>query len=500
MKNIFFIILTLLSLNIYSQVKDDFIDIAIDQELTEVQPMTGIVFWQGSYTNTDAISLEFSYMLFNDIVSESGVYDWSEVEEKLTDIASRNHQAIFRFRYTYVGKLTSVPDYIKALPDYHETEGISEGQTTWFPDWTNEELKRFSLEFYTKFAEKYDNDPRLAFVQVGFGLWGEYHIYDGPFELGVTFPSKEFQMTFFDHLNSVWHNKYWSISIDAADDKYSPIAEQPEMMDIPFGLFDDSFMAEEHEQENELNWNFFDRDRYQTCPAGGELNYYTDYDQEHVLDWPNGAHGESFESASARFHITYMIGADQPEYQTNERIKQASLATGYRFKIVSFKASADSSIIEIMNEGSAPIYYDAYPTVNGVRANTSLKHLDHNELRTFYIPSGGENPELSIESDNILDGQEIGFFGTLNSSTHQLEKKTLARIFPSLIRNNETIHIETYQNHPLSIKIFDLNGKMFLSSSIKNQATISTRNLKPGMYLIQLQANNYLQTQKIIVQ
>lgn len=484
-----------------SQTKDDFINIEINQEITEVQPMTGIVLWQGSYTNTDAISLEFSYMLFNDVVSDSGVYNWSIVEEKLDDIASRDHQAIFRFRYAYVGRETSVPDYIKARPDYNETEGISEGQTTWFPDWTNEELKRFSLEFYTQFAARYDNDPRLAFVQVGFGLWAEYHIYDGPFELGVTFPSKEFQTTFFEHLDSVWLNTYWSISIDAADNKYSPLEEQPEMLDIVFGLFDDSFMSSGHAQYNELNWNFFDRNRYQIAPAGGELNYYTSYDQQHVLDWPNGAHGESFESAAERFHITYMIGADQPNYQTNERIKQASMATGYRFKIVSFQASADSSIIEIINEGSAPIYYDAYPTVNGVRATESLKYLDHNATQTFYIPSGENDPVLSIESDAILTGQSIGFYGTLNSDVNEIKNQNnLALVYPNLTEKGTPIIIEIMNNQEATTELYQISGHLLFSYIFIKQYSLSTNELKPGMYILKIHQDGNTQTNKIIIQ
>ena len=150
--------------------------------------MTGMVYWENSgQNNTEVISLEFSYMLFDHVVRDSGVYNWEEVERKLDDIASRKHQAIFRFRYVYPGYETSVPGYILQRDDYHETVGKSEGKVTHFPDWTNAELKRFSLEFYTKFAERYDNDPRLAFIQVGFGLWAEYHIYDGRFDGGGPF-------------------------------------------------------------------------------------------------------------------------------------------------------------------------------------------------------------------------------------------------------------------------------------------------------------------------
>lgn len=493
------ITLAFISLLSDAQNKNDFIDIVIDKEITEVQPMTGIVFWQGSYTNTDAISLEFSYMLFNDVVSDSGVYDWSVVDDKLEDISSRNHQAIFRFRYAYVGEETSVPDYLKARPDYNETMGISEGQETWFPDWTNEELKRFTLEFYTQFAERYDNDPRLAFIQVGFGLWGEYHIYDGPFELGVTFPDKDFQESFFRHLEEVWQNKYWSISIDAADDTYSPFEENPELLDIKFGLFDDSFMHKDHSGYNEESWNFFDRTRYQIAPAGGEFSYYTHYDQAHVLDLPDGPYGESFESFSNRFHITYMIGADQPQYQTMERIKQASMATGYRFKIVSFKASSDSSIIQIINEGDAPIYYDAWPTVNGVRATESLKYLQDDEIKEFHIASGGENPVLTIESDAILPTQTIGYFGTLNSNVTEQSMESDINVYPTKLKKGQNLQIKSSSHQSGSLNMFDFKGHLIYQEDIRGDKTINTTRFLSGMYLLNVQEGNFQQTFKILI-
>lgn len=60
---------------------------------------------------------------------------------------------------------------------------------------------------------------------------------------------------------------------------------------------------------------------------GGELNYYTDHDQQHALD-PEGPHGISFEQMAAQYHISYMIGNDQPEYQSMARIEEAGLSTG----------------------------------------------------------------------------------------------------------------------------------------------------------------------------
>ncbi len=392
---------------------DQFQDVSLKSSITNVQPMTGIVFWSDNDQNdTDEIQLEFSYVLYNQVVKDSGVYDWTGIDNLLDEIAARNHQAILRFRFVYPGEETSVPDYIKNLSDYHETKGVSEGLDTWFPDWTNSELQHFVLEFYTKFGEKYKNDPRLAFLQTGFGLWAEYHIYDGPFELGNTFPSKAFQGSFLTHINMALQNIPWSISIDAASDSYSPFSQNRDLLNIHFGLFDDSFMNKDHSQENAVNWEFFDLERYLISPAGGEFSYYFDFDQQNVLN-EEGLYGVTYEEAAAQFHISYMIGNDQPAYQTMERVKEAGIASGYKFEIVSFKASRDSSVVEVKNSGIAPFYYDAYVCVNGVRSKESLKLLAPGNSLVCHISSGGMDPVLTIESDHLLQGQTIEYKANL---------------------------------------------------------------------------------------
>lgn len=490
--------------------RDDFVDIQIDTIPTQVQPMTGIVFWQDQYSNLikESISLEYNYMLYNDIVTDSGVYNWSLVEEKLDDIASRKHQAIFRFRFVYPGYTTSVPDYIKQMGTYHETEGLSEGKNTWFPDWTHAELKRFTLEFYTKFAERYDNDPRLAFVQTGFGLWAEYHIYDGPFELGVTFPSKAFQEEFFRHLDSTFVQTPFSCSIDAADDKYSPFEEKPELLELHFGNFDDSFMHNgfgDPGNYNTQNWNFFGRDRFKLSPAGGEFSYYSNYDQEHVLDWPDGPYGKPFEYFAEDFHISYMIGNDQANYQTPERIKQAGMASGYKFKIVSFKTKIDSSVIVVTNSGVAPFYYDAYITVNGVRSLQSLKLLSPGESRECSVTAGGGNPLLTITSDRLVAGQSIGYLGTENYAAvdEKINHEKAFKIFPTILNKGQLINIRRGKggNQVVSVEVFSLNGNIVQKiDTVMNEATINTSRLHQGVYFIRITGQEIsVQTQKIII-
>ena len=146
-------------------------------------------------------------------------------------------------------------------------------------------------------------DPNLEVYNLT-GLWAEYHIYDGPREIGRTFPWREFQETFFRLMDSAFQQLPWSISIDAANPEYTPFTSRPSLVHLRFGLFDDPFMHEEHDGYNMESWNFFGRDRYLRSPAGGEFSYYTSYDQDHVLD-ESDMHGRTFENEAAEFHISY---------------------------------------------------------------------------------------------------------------------------------------------------------------------------------------------------
>ncbi len=238
--------------------QDQLAPVPLTSRITHVQPMTGIVLWTTSeHTRTNAIQLEYSYMKYGDIVTERGRYDWFPMDRMLDRVASRGHQGIVRFYFVYPGNPTTVPAYIKALPDYHETRGRSEDKPTAFPDWSHRELQEFTLDFYEKLAERYDNDPRLAFVETGFGLWAEYHIYSGPMLLGKTFPDKSFQAAFARQLGRVFRKTPWMISVDAAAASRTPYAAHPDLLKIPLGVFDDSFLCQQHQRENEPNWNLF---------------------------------------------------------------------------------------------------------------------------------------------------------------------------------------------------------------------------------------------------
>ena len=393
---------------------EEAVRVPLQSAITHVQPMTGIVLWNTSGSvKKDYVQLEYSYMLYNDVCKEKDVFDWTPMDKLLEQVAARGHQAVVRFRYTYPGYASAVPDYIKKIDGYEAIWAKADGRSredTEYPDWRCEELRRFHLEFHRRFAERYDKDPRLAFVETGFGHWAEYHVYDGKYIDGQTFPSKEFQAEFLPKMDEWFKETPWLISIDASDSKYAPFRKQKELLDLNFGNFDDSFMCEDWDGYNWSCWTFFGKERYKKAPAGGEFSYYSSYDQKHVLD-KEGMYGRVFEDVVAKVHMTFIIGNDQPGKQKPERITEAAMSMGYRFEVRDFKVlEGKSAEVLIANVGVAPIYRDAFVEVEGVRGDLNLRTLMPGDEAWVTIACEAKTSSRpAIACDHLVEGQEIQY-------------------------------------------------------------------------------------------
>ena len=411
--------------------------VELSRKVTHPQPMTGLVLWPDEARDRNAtyggsITLEFSYCLPCKVVTGCKAdgtieYDWTWFENILNDVAGRGHQLIARFRYEYPSGTdvdgqkgtTAVPAYIKQRSDYNETYSSNPGGDgpTYYADWSNEELKRFTLQFYKDFCQRYAHDKRLAFLEVGFGHWSEYHIYGTTLQLGKNFPSKAFQKEFFLTMSDVSDGLPWLVSIDAADDEYSPVVDDNEMTALQFGLFDDSFMHKNHEigsndGYNEECWNAIGKQtRWKTGVCGGEVSYYSSKDQKEFLN-PAGLYGHTWEEQAAKYHITFMIANDAPRgsYGTAQRFREATMASGYHLRVKDCQTDGKATRLLVTNEGIAPLYRDAFFAVGTTRAEETLKGLLPNEEKWFEIKAALKDAnDLTIVSDNILDSQEIEF-------------------------------------------------------------------------------------------
>lgn len=463
-------------------------DVSLKQSITKVQPMTGLVLWTDNAADRFSAygashSLEYSYVAPCKVVTGCAAdgtiqYDWTYLENLLNDIKSRNHQAVLRFFYVYPGEkmvddkrgTTAVPAYIKALPDYHETyKKVAGDGETWYADWSNSELKRFTKQFYTDFAAIYGNDPRIAFIEVGFGHWAEYHIYDDngtDIQFGKNFPTKEYQKEFFLHLSNVMPIP-WAISIDAASNEYTPFTNDNELLSLQFGLFDDSFMHQNHEigskdGYNEECWNAMGKQRWQSGVCGGEISYYKSSDQKNFTN-PAGMYGHTWEEMAKKYHISFMIANDNPagknSWNTPARFKECSMASGYRFKVTGCKTDGAETRLTVTNTGVAPIYRDAYFAIGTVRSSQSLRGLLPGNTLEITIPStvkasaDGKTTEIpTIVSDYILDTQQIEYECNITSGIN-------STTFANANNNATSYNLQGIRVSPNSKGIIIANGK-----------------------------------------
>ncbi len=191
------------------------------------------------------------------------------------------------------------------------------------------------------------------------------------------------------------------ISQDAQEANRTPFATQRELLDLKFGMFDDSFYSAWQPGYNLEGWEFFGRDRWRRSPCGGEILFRNQQREQQVA--------AAWAAEAASFHITFMICEQWPRWTTLERIRDHGLACGYKFKVTAFEVSDAAAQVTVANTGVAPIYYDAFVAVNGVRAQDSLKGLLPGEERQFAVASGGAHPKMTIECDRLVPGQHIEF-------------------------------------------------------------------------------------------
>ncbi|WP_285245570.1 hypothetical protein [Pseudarthrobacter sp. fls2-241-R2A-127] len=123
--------------------------------------------------------MEWFYIPVNAVVTGAGTYNWSALDSQLNAIASRGHQAVFRFYLDYPGRPTGVPKYLldaglatHSYADYGN-QGISVS-----PNYDDPRLVQALNAFITGFGARYDGDPRIGFIEMGLlGFWGEWHTY-----------------------------------------------------------------------------------------------------------------------------------------------------------------------------------------------------------------------------------------------------------------------------------------------------------------------------------
>jgi hypothetical protein len=299
------------------------------------------------------------YIRYADLEAMNGdtaqkIIDWSKRTWK--DIEKRNIKVIPRVVLTFPMNNKPEAPALNYWPhDIPQPSSISR--------WHTQELKDRLLAFSKKLGEAWDNDPRVAAIELGlWGYWGEHHLlFNG------RIPSS-FQNVLGDAFMEAFHNKKVMVRYPETFKKYQ------------FGFYWDSFALPD---DSAGGYGIIRRNVWKTQMISGEVAYdwgnrsqlgknpnetlgndkYTDY----VITWIMRTHASSL-GWIAEYNQHYS------EIKTNTARIQKAL--GYRFVIRSgmYKEMVhpgEEMVIgfKVSNIGAAPFYYQ-WPV--------EISLLDHN--------------------------------------------------------------------------------------------------------------------------
>jgi hypothetical protein len=236
-------------------------------------------------------------------------------------------------------------------------QGVPHGDAA--TQWTTDTLKNRLTAFIQKLGQAWDNDPRVAYIELGlWGNWGEHHIWPDKLADGTDRIPLSFQTALGDAAAQAFQNKKVQVRYPDTFQNYS------------FGFLWDSFALIDDLAGGE---GIVARDVWRTQVNGGEVAY--DWGQKHIQpgDSPN-------DTLSDPGHRNYVIDWIKKTHTTslgwidlydagNSSVSQGAALMqkelGYRFVInqATFSGSVQPGgalnvSFQVANKGSAPFYYD----------------------------------------------------------------------------------------------------------------------------------------------
>jgi hypothetical protein len=293
------------------------------------------------------------------------VFEETEQRIQLERWRRENVKVILRIILDYPSKTRhmDIPDWLYESINHRGNWYDTEFGKGFSPDYSNPDLIRYHERLIRALGERYNDDPAIAFIQLGsLGHWGEWHTWEDGTER-IPFPLRETA------------DQYAKPYIEAFPNK-------PLMMRRPhaialrsgMGLFNDAFGRTDATVEEFLRWYTEGYTSWLTkeeepampdfwikAPSGGEFAEETAYFSDDRID-------ETIRQAKLT-HVSYM-GPHAPYRQKKggplqENIDRFLNTIGYRFVIV--KDTHEKTIqsgeslkvtLRILNRGVAPFYFN----------------------------------------------------------------------------------------------------------------------------------------------
>ena len=418
MKNrikIFLIFLVVFSAAIHGQT--DWTDQVYDPDVPDIEhnPMKG---WMPGYKGINSnfpYSIDHFYMPLSDVYMDWGQCDWSAFEEELDRVVGTGSHVVTRFFIDYPNRPSAMPGFLVddngyQVPMYDDNS----------PHWNDDTLMVALEEFIGLFGERYDGDPRIAFIEAGlYGYWGEWH----------TYPDNDWAMAQAnkDRLLIAYKNAFDTTHIGLRQSNHASTYD----LKMSVGYYDDSFAYNTLCTGSWCSWNGNlvpdgITDNYKYHPFAGELRPQI---QNNIFDaWPNDTYSaeddmsmEDLETCIRATRLSFMkayyLYNKIPTETEFENALRSHKMMGYEFFVSSVQITADtlSNVtvnVKIQNRGVAPIYYDWDVEFSAINSSgnfagvigtadwdiTAILPDSLDNLRTFTAPLYGNDTYTIIDA------------------------------------------------------------------------------------------------------
>lgn len=151
-------------------------------DVVQANPFKAFGAWVGSTINrTTPQNLAYDNWVWKDVEPSSNNYAWASKESGWAADLAAGRKMVIRINSATPGAAghSDIPAYVAAkitMRPYSNSSG--DGLC---PDWDDSDFIADHDRLVAAFAARYDNDPRIAFIDLGaYGFWGEWHVLDTP--------------------------------------------------------------------------------------------------------------------------------------------------------------------------------------------------------------------------------------------------------------------------------------------------------------------------------
>ncbi len=351
-------------------------------------PMKGFCPWIGNSNPMFEAKLQVATFPWSDIETSEGVYNWNNLERNWGNILLTGKRVGFRISAAIPGNedQINIPQYL--VDEGVELRGYSiDNHEGLAPDWDNPKFLEAHKKLISTIGERYDSDPRVAWVDIGsYGFWGEWHVWLND-SLEAT---DETKLEILDHYFEAFPTKPLVIAFD--DDLATAAVAA-----AGHGVRNDCLGTEDQNDWYETSMNRIDPNLsnrlWKNAIVTGEFC---------------GSNYGATQGTTERFELNYNFikkhhwswigsagGAITPvDDNHRENLEKLHKTLGYRFVIRGFTYNNEMNIgsimdfsLEVENKGVAPFYLKWPIHIYLLSENSEIKYSEEQNIDiTGWLP------------------------------------------------------------------------------------------------------------------